>query len=249
MINTKPLPYAYKITHKTTNQFYIGSRTSKNQKHHSEDLGFKYFTSSKTVKELGFENFKIDWIEEFPSAELAYDWEQMMIHVNLRDPLCLNKHCTFGKVQWSTAGIPMSKESKDKISKATKGKVLSYAHKQKLSKARTGKNNPMFGKTPSAEHKLRISNAKKGKIRKPHSDETRLKISNSLKGNKAPNFGKKAWNRGMKTSDEIKLKISLAHKGKIKPKVKCQYCNKEMIKSNHTRWHGDNCKFKRNYAS
>ena len=77
------LPYVYKITHKITNQFYIGSRTSKSAKHHSEDLGFKYFTSSNYVKELGFENFKIDWIEEFPTSDLAYDWEQMMIHVNL----------------------------------------------------------------------------------------------------------------------------------------------------------------------
>lgn len=93
----KALPYVYKITHKETGQFYIGSRYSKNIKHHSEDLGFKYFTSSKLVKQLGFENFKIEWIEEFHTPELAYDWEQMMIYVNLKDPLCLNKHCTFGK--------------------------------------------------------------------------------------------------------------------------------------------------------
>ena len=39
----KALPYVYKITNIHTNQFYIGSRCNKRAKHHSEDLGFKYF--------------------------------------------------------------------------------------------------------------------------------------------------------------------------------------------------------------
>lgn len=45
--------------------------------------------------------------------------------------------------------------------------------------AKSGKNNPSFGKSPSAitRHKLSIST--KGKKRKPHTIETKLKISNT----------------------------------------------------------------------
>ena len=92
----KVLPYSYKITNIHTGQFYIGFRSA-NKIKADLDLGFKYFTSSKIVKSLGFKNFKIDWIEEFEDPDHAYDWEQMMIYVNLKDPLCLNKVCHFGK--------------------------------------------------------------------------------------------------------------------------------------------------------
>ena len=54
----KKNPYVYKITHKETNQFYIGFRCA-NKVQANLDLGFKYFTSSKAVKELGL-TFKKD---------------------------------------------------------------------------------------------------------------------------------------------------------------------------------------------
>lgn len=47
-----------------------------------------------------------------------------------------------------------------------------------------------------------------------HSDETKLKISESNKGR---NKGRIPHNKGKKTSEEIKRKISLANKGRISP--------------------------------
>ena len=171
-----PLPYVYKITHKTTNQFYIGSRCNKSAKHYSEDLGIKYFTSSNYVKELGFENFKIDWIEEFPTKELAYDWEQMMIHVNLKDPLCLNKSCYFGNKKFNFSGLKHSEETKLKMSKPR-----TKEHKENISKAQ-------LGSKLTKETKDKISKANKGKIR---SLEAKIKMSMAKSGNNHPLFGLK----------------------------------------------------------
>lgn len=56
----------------------------------------------------------------------------------------------------------------------------------------------------SEEHKKKISEANKGKVR---SDDARIKYSNAKKG-------KPAWNKGNKMSDEAKRKNSEAHKGK-----------------------------------
>ena len=176
----KVLPYAYKITHKETGQFYIGSRTSKLAKHYSEDLGFKYFTSSNYVKELGFENFKIDWIEEFDDSETAYDWEQMLIYVNLKDPLCLNKVCHFGKMKWSTTGLKivlteehkrkisasgigrkMSKETKNKIAISNTGKKFTDERKSNISKSKIGKITKNTGKKLTEERKRKIGETNK----------------------------------------------------------------------------------------
>ena len=193
----KVLPYVYKITNIHTNQFYIGSRTSKNQKHHSEDLGFKYFTSSNYVKELGFENFKIDWIEEFQDSETAYKFEQLIIFESFKDPLCLNKVCHFGKTNFSMSDKIHSQETRLKMSKSQKGKIVSVDHKLKISEANKGK-------TRSEETKLKISKTKKGKI---VSEETKLKLSK-------PRSEETKFKMSKPKSEETKFKISEARKGK-----------------------------------
>ena len=91
----KNLSYCYKITHKTTGQFYIGYRCA-NKVQANLDLGIKYFTSSGYVKELGFENFKIDWIEEFDNPDQAYKFEQLTIKEYWQDNLNLNMSYGFG---------------------------------------------------------------------------------------------------------------------------------------------------------
>ena len=225
------LPYCYKITHKTTGQFYIGSRCNKSAKHYSEDFGIKYFTSSKEVKELGFENFKIDWIEEFPTKELAYDWEQMMIHVNLKDPLCLNKFSTFKNKKFSYSGKTHSEESRLKISNKAKNRIVSKETRNKMSNTRKGKkpseeaklkmslskqnisketrnkiSESLTGRIFTDEHKLNIKIKRANQIMKPVSEETRLKMSKSQSGKNNPMYGKKL-------SNETKLKISISSKG------------------------------------
>lgn len=59
-------PYFYKIKHKKTNQYYVGSQYGKMS--HPDNLFSTYFTSSKLVEELGYENFEIVYIKEMNNA-------------------------------------------------------------------------------------------------------------------------------------------------------------------------------------
>jgi hypothetical protein len=84
-----------------------------------------------------------------------------------------------------------------------------------------GANNPMFGKHLSEEHKKQISAVHKGL---KHTQESRLKMSESHKGNKG-NCGRKLTEehkkniskkiKGRILSEEHKRKISEAHMGKM----------------------------------
>ena len=89
-----------------------------------------------------------------------------------------------------STGYKHTDEAKAKISKANKGK-------------RCGKNHPRYGKHHTAEAKRKLSEARKGK---KMDEETKRKISESLKGENNPNYGKTF-------SDESKRKMSEAKKG------------------------------------
>lgn len=64
-------------------------------------------------------------------------------------------------------GRIFSSETLKKMSEAKKGKPLKESHKKNISKAQSGENHPWYGRK--------------------HSDDTKLKISNSRKGTKNPN--------------------------------------------------------------
>jgi len=103
-------------------------------------------------------------------------------------------------------GKHLSSEAREKISKSLTGKPLSEEHKMKISegmrglgpeisarmsKAQSGEKNVMYGKHHTEETKLKISNSKKGKTL---SLEHRAKLSEAhpkLKGKDNPNYGKK----------------------------------------------------------
>lgn len=80
--------YTYKLTHKTTSEFYIGSRSSNIIP--INDLGIFYFSSSKYVLSRGFENFKYEIIKTYETHDECYWDEQQMIKDSL-SPLCLNR--------------------------------------------------------------------------------------------------------------------------------------------------------------
>jgi len=86
----KALPYVYKLVHKETGEFYIGFRCA-NKVPANEDLGIKYFTSSKLVKKT-FENFECFVLGEFEDKDAAYTFEQNLIKECFSNPLILNKH-------------------------------------------------------------------------------------------------------------------------------------------------------------
>ena len=145
--------------------------------------------------------------------------------------------------------------------------------RRKHSETTSGENNINFGKPRTDEVKAKISASGTGKSRGlgvkkgPMKEETKIKLSKSLKGRPNPgqqgdkNVSKRPEvarrislaKKGKKTfpcSEETKLKIGLANKGHAgltgsdNPgtwKVSCLYCQKEVTVPSLTRWHKD-CK-------
>lgn len=96
--------------------------------------------------------------------------------------------------------------------------------------------------------------SKNGKIAgsKPPSEETKLKISNALRGERNARFGKPVSEEhrqnisnakvGKRLSDEHKSSISSSMIGHTKPKLKCPHCDKCAAAHVAFRYHFDNCK-------
>jgi hypothetical protein len=198
-------PYVYKGIHRDTGEFYIGFR-KKNIDPAHKDLGHKYFTSSRDVIELGFENF--DWavISEFTDPDRtkagndAYDFEQKLISEDFDSPLCLNRSCYHGKARFKI----------DCHTEEAKQKMRKPKHTE--------------------ESKAKMSEYRKGTTQ---SENTKQKISDSLKGVNNPNFGKTF-------SEERRKEMSEAAKNRVR--IECPHCGKTAAPGMFNRWHGDKCK-------
>jgi hypothetical protein len=214
-------------THKETGQFYFGFSANKKQKLPSHlDLGSRYFTSSKYVKNLGFDNFSWIILAEFFDAEAALLLERELISTHWKNPLLLNKN--IGGEKWSTVGIECSDETKQKISKSNKGKILSEEHKAKLALASTG-----FKHSEETKEFCRQINL--GKKR------TEEELANMRK----PRKNTKNMKNKIRSEEHCK-NLSLANKGKPRPqpKTECPYCSKVGAAGLMKRYHFDNCKLK-----
>jgi len=151
------LPYVYKLTHKSTSQFYIGYRSA-NKVYPELDIGFKYFSSSKLVKALGFENFDIEVIAVFFKSDDALEFEQGLIKENFDNPLKLNLKYYYDKVKkFDTTGRKLTLEHKSKISRRNTGRIMKPEVRKNLSNNRMGNRNPFYGKKHSKESKEKIS--------------------------------------------------------------------------------------------
>lgn len=104
------LPYVYKLTHKTTNHFYIGYRAA-NRVMSSQDLGIVYFTSSTVVQPI-FAEFDILIVAEFFDGRSAWTFEQQLILEHWGDPLLLNRSVyKNSKCMFTTADRPSPKSN------------------------------------------------------------------------------------------------------------------------------------------
>ena len=99
-------------------------------------------------------------------------------------------------------GVPVSDETKKKISDAGRGKIISEETKQKISES-------LKGREFSEEHKKNLSEALKGERHplygKHLSEETKRKMSEARKGEKHYNYGKHR-------TEDVKKKLSEASK-------------------------------------
>lgn len=73
-----------------------------------------------------------------------------------------------------------SSETKQKISEANKGRIPSKESRRKMSESKKGLPSKLRGISRSFEVREKISKAQLGKSKKPHTEETKEKISNKL---------------------------------------------------------------------
>lgn len=109
--------YVYKIFIVPTNQFYIGSRTSKVCDF--SELGETYFSSSADTQKLlftyGIQNCKFELIKIFDNAKECRTYEEKLISENVSNPLCINK-----PKGWPSFTEKVRKERNKKISNSVK---------------------------------------------------------------------------------------------------------------------------------
>lgn len=240
------VPYLYKWVHLPTGMWYIGSKSQQgwNPSRHEQ-----YICSSKIVKPMIINNrsewtFQILAIGEGPYIRNLE--KRFLKHLNAKDdPMSFNRNnacCEFLRT-----GVIESKETR---------------HRKSI--ARQGQNNPMFGKRGElsphygkthsqetrekqskalieynrnrpTEHNLNISKALKGNT----------KLSEKVKGEKNPMFGKPA-------SEYNKMMSKQKNSGKNNPmckpenQVKCEHCGKNVAKNHYTMFHGPKCKSLKN---
>ncbi len=172
--NPLALPYVYKIVHKITGQFYIGSRYENIRFNRSpiEDLGIYYFSSSYNKQfvnsaKVGLCDFEI--ILEHNNIDSVFWWEQFLIMENINNPLCLNEtyiNPNTGILIFCVAGKPS--KLKGKTYEEILGEDKAKQRKQKQREARLGVNNPNFKRVFTKTHIEKLRNANIGKFKYNH---------------------------------------------------------------------------------
>lgn len=241
--------YIYKITNLINGKCYVGQTKNFEKRiksHQRTCVNLKYYISNAIYK-YGKDNFTYEILltcEDHLADQLE---KENIIKFNSLVPYGYNL------ISGGNTNKNLSQVTKDKISRANRGKIRTEEHLKKLSIALKGRISPMKGvpnkhkgESLSARAKLNQSEGQKRRWanysvekreqisdkRKKYiiSEETKRKISNSLKGHVPPNKGKKmsaaaclkmslsrmgkpAHNKGIPMSEEQKKKISLSKKG------------------------------------
>ena len=164
--------YTYKLVHKDTRQEYFGYRQTTLSDPYL-DLGINYFSSSKFVKSLGFENFYYGVVHVYNNREECFWAEQELIKSILHSGKSINR---FYHRKTDNAKIflpvPDTEETKLKKSLAAKGKpkpwrqgiLISDELKVKQNEGRK-KNLETWSKEKKQQKNSAISNSLKGKAK------------------------------------------------------------------------------------
>ena len=220
MTKLKNKGYIYKITNIITGQFYIGQRSSYKGLP-EDDLGIRYFTSSKIVRPL-FKSNTSEWKKEILYSDIQFaetldDMEGFAIHRQIKDKLCLNGYDPTNHNFRTAAGSHRSEETKRKCSESHRGKSTTKGKHWKCSEeAKDHMSESKKGSHLSEEHKKHMSEALKGKHQ---SEETKRKLAEAHKGKHHSEEHKRKMSeahRGKHASEETKRKMSEAAKHRKK---------------------------------
>jgi hypothetical protein len=196
------ISHLYRVTDPATGKFYIGKHVGQTQN--------RYWGSGKRWKAYLRKHKPVNLKYEIlvvAETNYIFDLEGRYITLDFitNNPLCMNLK------QGGLGGIGLTQEAIESIRNKLRGKTswnkgipMSPETKIKLSIAKKGQPAPNKGKPMSEEAKKKVSESRKGKGGWAKgispSAEKRAKISNSLMGN-IP------WNKGVKVSDEVKERL------------------------------------------
>ena len=166
-----------------SNKVYIGI-TSQNNISRRWQNGFGYKNNKhffNAIIKYGWENIKHEILYTNLTKEQACDIEIQLINAYQSNKSKFGYNQSNGG-EYGRNGVPLSEETKNKLSLAHKGKHLSEKtrhkckinnlgkhkcseiNRKKLSEKRKGKGNPMYGHTFTKEHKYKLSQANGTKV-------------------------------------------------------------------------------------
>jgi group I intron endonuclease len=182
--------FIYITTNLINGKQYVGS--------HNGNKDDNYLGSGililKAIKKYGRENFERKIIESCGSKVNPILEEKYISLHNTLQPIGYNISPTGGTFK---NGGKLSKETRQKISKAKKGSIpWNKGIKECFSKETTEKMSKSHkGKVLSDETKRKMSEFQKGRIK---SEKEKRNIAESKKGKNNPMYGKTPWNKGKK---------------------------------------------------
>lgn len=263
--------HLYRATDQATGRFYIGKHVGQVQNGYwgSGTRWVRHVRKNKAV-DLKYEILAI--------SDTAYilDLESKYVTLDFiaANPLCMNlKQGGMGGIGLSDASLESMRSKLRGKPSWNKGIPMSAESKAKLSAAKMGQVPPNKGKPMSDETKAKVSLAKQGCAAwnkgKPLDEKHRTNLKLALKGRTVWNKGVKPTESqlqklrtarlGTKHSEETKKKMGLAHKGvthtesakakisasqKALPRVTCPHCDTVGGPYAMKRWHFENCRHK-----
>jgi hypothetical protein len=122
-----------------------------------------------------------------------------------------------------------TKEWNEKISKTLKNHLVLDETRQKISASNLGR---IYGEEARKNYKKGNQKTNLGVI---HSEESRRRVGEKLKG-------KTAWNKGRLNCFSEEAISIMVLKARNRKKIKCEYCGKEIHPGIYKKCHGNRCK-------
>ena len=228
----------YHFIYKTTSnsgKYYIG-------RHSTNNINDGYYGSGKWIRSLKNKSDLKREIIEYCKEDDIKKIEQSHLNEHVGKENCMNFNLS--PVGFSSGLLNPSHSVSEKIRRKNvflgdKNPAKRQEVRKKMSEAQKGRLSPNKGKKMSDDFKLKISNARKGL---KYSEEGRKKLSESRKKDYAEGRRGIPSSLGIKHSEESKRLQS--EKAKLRPKMKCLYCDVVATKPLLSRFHNDKCKNK-----